>query len=123
MIVNQKGVSKKALFDLHLQISRILKIYHRCHIMLIIFCHVTLINFCHTFCLKRPSLICSFHITKRYVSISILFIICCSVSLFLSPKVPLLLHLTQIYRRFRPCFFYIFVLLCSNNFRKKSFDN
>ena len=32
-------------------------------------------------CLKRPSLICSFHFTKRCVSISILFVICCSLSL------------------------------------------
>ena len=31
--------------------------------------------------LKRPSLICSFHFTKRCVLISILFIICCSLSL------------------------------------------
>ena len=104
--------------------------------------------FSYCFCLKRPSLICLFHFTKRYVSISNLFIICCSLSLSftlsvslylylslnlallwiignpciifqnylflslslflpLSPslsKISLLLHLMQIYGRFRPCF-------------------
>ena len=71
---------------MHLQISTILRIYHWCHkMMLIIFCHTTLIIFCHTFCLKRPSLFCSFHFTKRYVlMIWILFIICCSLFLSLS---------------------------------------
>ena len=97
-----------------LQISWNQTIYLRSHF----FVTVTLFLCC--FCLKRPSLICLFHFTKRWVSISISFIICCSLSqyiyiclslsvslssfsLFLSPKVSLLLHLMQIYRRFRPC--------------------
>ena len=67
------------LLDLQLGISWNPTIYFS-------WCHVTLIIFSHTFCLKRRSLFCSFHFTKIYVSISILFIICCSLflSLFLS---------------------------------------
>ena len=42
--------------------------------------HVTLFFCC--FCLKRTSLICLFHFTKRPVSLSIWFIICWSLSLF-----------------------------------------
>ena len=56
--------------------------------------------FCHAFCLNRPSLICSFHFTKRCVSILILFIICCCLYLSLSEYSPLN-ALKAIYGRFR----------------------
>ena len=57
-------------------------------------------SLCHGLCLNRPSLICSFHFTKRCVLILFFFIICCSLSLSFS----LLIHLMQIYGRFRPCY-------------------
>ena len=44
------------------------------------------------FCLKWLSLICSFHLMKRCVSISILFIICCSLCLSLSLSLSISLY-------------------------------
>ena len=114
IIINKRSIQFCLLFlDLHLQIS-LLK--------------VTL--FWSFFCLKRLSLISLFHFTKRWVLISILFVafflslsisliwikgnpcvisqnylsVFLSLFLFLSRKVSLLLHLMQIYGRFRPCF-------------------
>ena len=131
IIINKRSIQFCLLFlDLHLQIF---------------LPKVTLFSCCFWL-----SLICLFHFTKRWVLISILFIICCfflsplplslslffslspslslsfshslsllwiigvisqsylsvflSLLLFLSRKVPLLLHLMQIYERFCPCF-------------------
>ena len=61
-------------FYLHLQISWNPTIYLRWLTRCALFCHTDaiLLNFVRAFfCLKRPSLICLFHFTKRCVSISI----------------------------------------------------
>ena len=97
--------------DLHLQISINLR-------------STFLVNFFHdALCLKRSSLICSFHFTKRLYRFNfyLLFVtlslshsfplssslsLPLSLSLYLSPSFslfPLLLHLMQIYGRFSPC--------------------
>ena len=78
---------------------------------------IDIIIFIYTYCfgrlktIKRLSLICSFHFTKRCVSISILLIICCSLPLSPSPfpslslSIPLFIPLSlsllwQIYGHF-----------------------
>ena len=71
-------------------------------------------------CLKRPSLICLFHFTKRYVSISTLSLFLSFLSLSLSVSVSLLLSLLSI---FLSCVSNeVFVLVNTINFPSRNMD-